>query len=265
MHQLFFRELKAHFSAWLIWSFAMAAFVTMMFSEFSAYYQNPEMAAILDAMPKALIDAFGMGGTNLTTLSGFVAVAFIYLLLIQSIYAVMLGSNIIAKEERDKTTEFLMVLPLSRRDILLGKSLAAMVLNTLLIGVLALSLFINALPYSRDPNYNAFVLKMFFILWLIASTFMCMGMACAGLLKSHKRSTLISVGIVITMYLLSIVSALSKTLDFLKHFTFFKYFESVDLLANAGLKSLPLLTLLTVTLFSLYLLFNGYPKRDLNI
>jgi ABC-2 type transport system permease protein len=64
------------------------------------------MLAMIEAMPPAVMDAVNMRAFNLTTLSGFYGLMFIYFGLMGAIAAAMWGSDIISKEERDKTVEF---------------------------------------------------------------------------------------------------------------------------------------------------------------
>ena len=59
-----------------------------------------------------------------------------------TIHAAMLGATIIAKEERDKTAEFLFVKPVSRSKIISFKLLVALVNIVILTIVAAISLFI---------------------------------------------------------------------------------------------------------------------------
>jgi ABC-2 type transport system permease protein len=94
------------------------------FSKFSAYYGNPEMLAILDSMPPALLDAMTMRAFNLTTVTGFFGVMFVYFALMLSIAAAMWGSDVISKEERDKTVEFALTLPVTRGRVVLAKTAA---------------------------------------------------------------------------------------------------------------------------------------------
>ena len=51
------RELRANFKSLLIWSGIALLFVTVGFSKFSAYEGNPELLAILDNLPPALVEA----------------------------------------------------------------------------------------------------------------------------------------------------------------------------------------------------------------
>jgi len=100
---IFVRELKANFRSLIIWSVIVILLVVEALTEFSAFVGNPDMLAVLDSMPQALLDAFTMQAFNLTTITGFFGVMFTYLALILSIAAAMWGSDIISKEERDKT------------------------------------------------------------------------------------------------------------------------------------------------------------------
>ena len=122
---IFLRELKANFRSLLIWSGIMFLFLTMGMSKFSAYEGNPEMLEILNSMPPALLAAFNMNAFNLTTVTGFFGVMFTFFALLVSISAVMWGSDIISKEERDKTVEFALTLPIPRRKLVTAKILAA--------------------------------------------------------------------------------------------------------------------------------------------
>ncbi len=59
---IFVRELKANLKSLLIWGVIVILFVMVGVSKFSAYYNNPEMLAILDAMPPAMLAAFNLRG-----------------------------------------------------------------------------------------------------------------------------------------------------------------------------------------------------------
>jgi ABC-2 type transport system permease protein len=124
---IFLRELKANFKSLLIWGGIMILFISMAMAKFSAYEGNPELLEILDSMPPALLAAFQMNAFNLTTVTGFFGVCFTYFALLSSVFAVMLGSDIISKEERDKTVEFSLTLPIPRRKLITSKILAAVV------------------------------------------------------------------------------------------------------------------------------------------
>ncbi|MGE5225083.1 MAG: ABC transporter permease subunit, partial [Omnitrophica WOR_2 bacterium] len=103
---IFFRELKANLKSLIIWSVIIFLLIMIAVAKFSAFASDPQMLKILDSLPPAMLDALNMRAFNLTTLSGFYGLMFIYFGLMGAIAAAMWGSDIISKEERDKTVEF---------------------------------------------------------------------------------------------------------------------------------------------------------------
>src|SRR5512137_1209006 len=130
---VFVRELRANLKSLLTWGVIIVLFIVIGSSKFSAYYNNPDLLAILDAMPPALLAAFDFQAFNLTTVSGFFGLMFTYYALILCAAAAMWGSDIITKEERDKTVEFSLTLPVKRSRLITAKIAAAMVNCILLL------------------------------------------------------------------------------------------------------------------------------------
>ncbi len=256
------RELRSNLKSLLIWSGSLIAVIVMMLSEFSAYYNNPEMAQIMESMPKALMDAFSMSNANLTTVSGFISITVIYVNLMLGIFAVLLGNSIIAKEERDKTAGFLMTMPITRTKILIGKIIAA-IINCLVVLVVVIgSLYLFTLKYNPDQDFYRF-------LWLITVTtgifeimFLSLGLFLASSVKRYKLSSGIGLGALFFLYVLSVLVALSEKIDFLKYVTPFKYYEASKLLQNYSIEGTYLiLSLIWVTAF-IALTFYIYNNRD---
>jgi hypothetical protein len=100
---IFFRELRANIKSLLIWAGIVILFNLVGVMKFSAYYNNPELLAIVDSFPPAMVSALSLNAFNLTTVTGFYGIMIVYFALILTIAAVMWGSDIIAKEERGKT------------------------------------------------------------------------------------------------------------------------------------------------------------------
>ncbi len=75
-------------------------------------------------MPDVVMDAMSRA-FNLTTVTGFYGLMFIYFGLMGAMAAAMWGNEIISKEERDKTVEFSLVLPVSRSRVITAKASAA--------------------------------------------------------------------------------------------------------------------------------------------
>ena len=149
---IFLRELKSNLRSLLIWGVIVILFVWIGISKFAGYEENPEILALLDGLPPAMLAAFNFDAFNLTTPTGFFGVMFTYFVLMVSISAAMWGSDIISKEERDKTVEFALTLPISRGKVVTAKLLAALINCIALLLVTWAASLISMMPYNLTAN-----------------------------------------------------------------------------------------------------------------
>ncbi len=262
---IFLRELKANFKSLIIWSVIVILFVVVGFSKFTAYEGNPEMLAILDAMPPAVISAMNLTAFNLTTVTGFYGIMFSYFGLMISIAAAMWGSDIISKEERDKTVEFALTLPVTRARLLTAKIAAALVNCIILLLVTWAVTLVGAAPYQKDKTFYTFVALASVALFVTQLIFLAVGIFLGAALKQYKRAGSLAVSVLLGSYFLSVIAGLSKDLDFLKYFSPFKYFNPVQILNESKINigfSLLSLAIITVLIAGAYV---TYQRRDLYI
>jgi ABC-2 type transport system permease protein len=249
----------------LIWGVIVVLFVTVGVSKFSAYYENPEMLAILDEMPPALLAAFSFQAFNLTTVSGFFGLMFTYFALLLSIAAAMWGSDIISKEERDKTVEFSLTLPVTRSRLVTAKTLAALVncIGLLLI-TLAASLA-SAAQYQPDSEFYQFLGLCMLALFIMQLTFLAIGIFLGCAMKQYKRASAAAVSLLLGTYFLSVISGLNKDLEFLKYLSPFKYFDAGVLLRESRIDVTFVGLSLAIILVSMGGAYLTYARRDLYI
>jgi beta-exotoxin I transport system permease protein len=262
---IFIRELKANLKSLLIWSVIIALLIFMAASKFSAFAGDPEMLKILDSLPPAMLDAFGMRAFNLTTLSGFYGIMFIYFGLMGAIASAMWGSDIISKEERDKTVEFSLVLPVSRSRVLTAKALAALV-NCLAFVLITWGVSLATVQqFHPDQAFNSYLALQMRAMFVIELIFLSLGLMLGCIMKQYKRSASTAVAIILATYFMSIVSGMQEKLDFLKWFTPFKYFDAADLFHAGSMNSTYLLISLAIIVVCVVLAYFGYNRRDLYI
>jgi ABC-2 type transport system permease protein len=262
---IFLRELKANVRSLIIWGAIVGLFVLVGFSKFSAYAENPEMLAVLDGMPPALLAAFNMNAFNLTTVEGFFGVMFSYFGLLLSIAAAMWGSDIISKEERDRTVEFALTLPVTRARVVTAKTLAALA-NC--VGLLLITWGVTLVAVARyepgDGFYRFLTLGMV-ALFLMELIFLALGVFLACAMRHYKRAGTVAVSVLLGTYFLSILSSLNENLTFLKWFTPFKYFDPGALLRESRIDPSFVLISLGVVAACLVAGYLSYQKRDLYI
>jgi ABC-2 type transport system permease protein len=262
---IFVRELRANLKSLIIWSVIMVLLVMVGASKFSAFAGNPDMLAMLDSMPQGMIDALSMRAFNLTTLTGFFGIMFIYFGLLGGIAAAMWGSDIISKEERDKTVEFSLVLPVSRSRVITGKALAALV-NCIAFVLITWAISLAAAQsYTPEADfYNLLRLEML-AMFMIELIFLAVGLLLGCALKQYKRASSVAVAIILITYFMSVMSGMQENLDFLRFFTPFRYYNAGVFFRSGSLDGLYLgLTagIVGLCLLGAYLIYN---RRDLYI
>jgi ABC-2 type transport system permease protein len=240
--------------------------ITAGMSKFSALSAGDQkLNQLVAGMPKAMQIFFGGGGFDLTKAIGYCGVIYSYLLLMAAIYAVSLGAGTIAKEERDRTTEFLMVKPLSRRRVIFEKSLAVLV-NTIIYNLCNLFVTIgvlNVLDKGEDVTGRITVLMLG--MFLVQLIFISLGSALAGVYKDAKRTGSIAMSVLLGTYFISIAMGLTDRLNFLRVLTPFAYFDTANTLNGGSLSGG--YVALSIILFALLtsVTFISYQKRDLKI
>ena len=262
---IFLRELKANLKSLLIWSAIIILLIFMAGAKYSAFAGDPELLKMLDSMPPALLDALSMRAFNLTTISGFYGVMFIYFALMAAIAAAMWGSDSISKEERDKTVEFSLVLPVSRSRVVTAKGLAALVNCIVFVLITWVVSLVAVQSYNPDQAFYSFLALEMQGMFVIELIFLAIGLLLGCAMKQYKRSGSTAIAIILTAYFLSIVVSMQANLDFLKYFTPFKYFDASQLLSSGKMDVTYLLlsaVIIVVCVGAAYWLYN---KRDLYI
>jgi ABC-2 type transport system permease protein len=234
-------------------------------AEFSVYEGNPEMLEILDSMPPALLDAFNMNAFNLTTVTGFFGVMSTFFALMVSVSAVMWGSDIISKEERDKTVEFALTLPIPRRRLITAKILAALVNCIGLLLITWGASLVSVAQYQPDSEFYSFLSLLMLALFILQMIFLTVGVFLGCAMKRYKQSSSVAVSILLGTYFLSIISGLSEDLEFLKYFSPFKYFDPGMLLRESRLDITFVWISAGIIVVSLVARYATYAKRDLYI
>ena len=262
---IFVRELKANLKSLLIWGGIVILFVSLAMAKFSAYEGNPDMLAILNDLPPALLSAFNMQAFNLTTITGFFGVMFTYFALLLSIAAAMWGSDIISKEERDKTVEFSLTLPVTRSRLVTAKTLAALVNCVGLLLITWGASLVRATQYHPDTKFYDFLALCMLAIFIMQLTFLAIGIFLGCAMKQYKRAGSVAVSLLLGTYFLSIISGLNENLNFLKYFTPFRYFDAGMMLHESRIDITFVWLSVAIILVSMVGAYLTYARRDLYI
>lgn len=263
---IFIREMKAHRKSLIAWSIGMLFMIIAGMGKYSAYTGSGQSITDLMAkVPKTLKAILGFGNFDVTKASGFYGMLFLYLLIMVTIHASMLGANIISKEERDKTTEFLMVKPASRTRIITSKLLAALA-NILILNIVTLVFSIAIVSkYSNGEAIAGGILITMIGMFILQLLFLFIGTGIAAISKNPKISASVATTVLMVTFILSILIDMNSKLEGLKFITPFKYFSAESMMYGGGLE--PVFVILSFVLIALlvYVTYVFYKKRDLKV
>jgi ABC-2 type transport system permease protein len=262
---LWVREMKAHRKQLIIWCVSMFVGVLAGMSKFTAYSDSSSSSRLLNDLPRSLRALFGMGDFNVSKMSGFFAMLFLYIELAAAVHAVLLGCGLIAKEERDKTAEFLLAKPISR-GAAVGAKLLAGFANLLIFNAAVLVSCLALVPsFAKEEDITGEIAAFLGSMLIVQMIFLSLGAFFAGAIRNPKISTSLSSGAMLLAFVIDEVTNLTDRLDALNVLSPFKYFSYARIVQGKGLEVLPtvLSLLLIAALLSLTWLF--YRRRDLRL
>jgi len=261
---IFLKELNSHRKSLLFWCIGVFLMVLSGMNKYANLYSSQQsMNDVMKDMPKSLQVVMGAGSLDLSKASGYYGMLFIYLLLMATIHAAMLGAGIIAKEERDKTAEFLFVKPVSRTKVITAKLLAAL-FNLIVFNLVTLtSSIVLMAKYSKGENVNRDIIIMMAGMFILQLLFMVMGSAISSVKRKSKKAASLSAGVLLLTFILSVAIDLNERLKNLKYLSPFKYFEAKNVMYGGGLD--PLFVVISLFFIAAFtsVTYIFYKKRDL--
>lgn len=260
---VFLAELRMLRKSTIIWSVVMALFMYVSMVKYGTIAKDAVASQqLIDAFPDTMKAVFGMTGLDLTTVSGYVGVCFIFVAILLALHGGLLGAQLIAREETDHTSEFLYVRPRSRAAILLAKLCTGVTVLSIVWSATVLGSYGSIASYaSMKGFYPDFWLLMAAAL-IIHWTCFALGFAAAALTRNGER--LVAYAVTLS-YALYVFANLLPTLDIVHYLSIFSYFDAADILAAHALKLHYVIVCIIVSAVSLGIAFAAYHRRDLRI
>ncbi len=259
------RELKVNFKGFLIWSGVTILMFLVVFLIYPSIISGPAADSINEMMkmfPPELLKSFNMDLASIDSAYGWLkSEGFVFILLIIGCYAGITGSNILLKEESDKTIEYLGVMPIKRTSIVLQKSLAGIVY---IIGITAAVGIFNfiGLDLSGDFDKTQYIfLSLTPLLSCIPVFFVCMFLSTFA--HKTKKMLGISLGLVILGYVFNALSSLSESTEYLKYFSVFTLADIRNVIINVSVD--PSMIFISLLIDAAFLCFTiiRYNKKEL--
>ena len=256
-HEL--RQGKISFLIWTVSIGFLLAICIFLFPEMKGQMDN--VSDVFSSMG-SFSAAFGMDQLNFGTLIGFYAVECGNILgLGGAFYAALSAAGMLSKEEKEKTAEFLLTHPVSRKRVLTEKLIA------LLIQITAINLIFYALSVGsiaavgeEIPWKEISLLHLAYYLLQLELAGICFGIS-AFLRKGSAGAGL---GIATMMYFLNLIANIADVASFLKYITPFGYCEGADIISNGSLDITLVAIGAVIGIGGIIIAYLKYTKKDIH-
>lgn len=262
---MFIREMKVNAKSFFIWASILIGLFVVVFLVYPSIISSENVQMIdemMEMFPIEVLKAFNMDISSIDSAFGWLKTeGFVFVLLVTGCYAGILGSNIILKEESDKTIEYLHSLPITRTQIVVQKMLAGVAYIVLMVTVVGVANYIG-LELSGDFDRKQYVLLSITpIFSSIVIYFICMFLS--TFTHKTKRMLGISLGIVFASYFLQILSEMSDVTKFLKYFSAFTLADVRNVIMDVTLH--PVCVLISILLAAVFfgLTLYRYCRKEL--
>lgn len=255
-------ELRQSKTSFFIWTAAIGFLLA------TCIFLFPEMKGQMDGISDmfasmgSFTEAFGMDRLNYGTLIGFYAVECGNVLgLGGAFYASLCAVGILSKEEKDKTAEFLLTHPVSRKKIITEKLIAVLIRITAMnIIIYALAVGSIAAVGEAIPLKEISLLHLAYYLLQLELAGICFGISAF----LSKGSVGVGLGIAAMMYFLNLIANIADVAEFLKYITPFGYCEGADIVSNGSLDSTLVAVGIVLGIGGIIAAYMKYTKKDIH-
>lgn len=258
------RELKINFKSFIIWISILIGLFLFVYLLYPSIISNGNLGQIDEMMklfPEEVLKSFNLDIAIMDSAFGWIkSEGWIFVLLLMGVYSSLLGGTILLKEESDKTIEYLGCLPVSRKQIVLSKTLCGYI-YIFIMNIIFFIFNLIALKLSGDFDIKVFILLS--ITPLLSSTVLySLSLFISTFMRKTKKITAICLGITFASYLLNIFSTISTQVDFLKYLSVFTLCDIRNVILNEKINILMLIITIILNLVFVKLSEYKYQRKE---
>lgn len=260
---VFLHECRAYRKTTLIWTLSLVGMMVLFMSMFPTIAKDIEdYKKVLDGFPDAMKQALGLQVDTFGSVLGFYSYVFVYISLCGAIQAMNFGTAIVSKEVREKTADFLLTKPITRKTILTAKILAAFtsILFTSIVYLVASWLMVAAVA-TDEYSTKAFLL-ISISLFLLQVIFLAIGIFLSVYLPKIKSVLSVSLGTVFAFFIIGMLSSSGD--EFKRYLSPFKYFDSYYMIEHTRYEGAFLIVGLGIVAAAIIASYIYYTKKDIH-
>lgn len=263
--QVLWHEIRSRRKHLVIWTVGVSVYMLASFGKYNAIAGDTQaIVPLLNAFPKTIQAVFGMSGLDMTTITGYYGVVYLYLLLLLAIHAGMAGADVVIDDERDHTSEFIYTRPISRLNLLTQKFLAGLVVVSIIWAVAAVSSYLAMAYFARPETFSrelwVFLCGAALVQWVCYA----LGVMAAGLRGSARFAMRIIAAFVFVSYLLYTYAKFTGDTPWASYVSIFSWFDAAELLRTMQLPLGATMSSLIGGLIAVGLGYVAYLRRDIS-
>lgn len=258
---LFLHEIKRNRLSLIIWTSVISFMLAV------CVFIYPEMASQMNEMSEMFSDmgsfssAFGMDELNFGEFMGYFGVECGNNLgLGGALFAAILGIGALAKEEKDRTAELLLTLPISRSKVITQKLLSVFTQVFILNFSVAVISTLSALIIGEKLDAKPFFLILF-ASFLMQIEISAITFGISAFLR--KGSFAIGLGISLMFYFMNILANLTEETEFLKYITPYGYSDASGIINDEKLNVGYICVGFAFAVIAVALGYYKYNKKDI--
>jgi ABC-2 type transport system permease protein len=261
---IFLFELKSNLKSTVIWIGVMCLIAWGFMTIFPTFLADAAgMIELFKHYPPELLKGLGFSPDQFFTVLGFYSFVLIYIELIVSMQAMVLGLGTSGREIRTRTSDFLLTKPVKRWEVL-GAKVAA-----ILVILVVTNIFLNIVSFisisqvaPASFSYTALFMVNLSTL-LLQLVFAAIGILLGVTFRKLRSVAPVSLSIVFGFFIVNMLKGIFND-AWIRYFSPFQFFDKYTVIASKSLESGFLLYTFAVITGLILFSFIYYSKKDIH-
>lgn len=263
--QVFKWEMKRNFKSFVIWSAFIIAIQFMYSALFPSFAgEGGLFSSKMQLLPKAFLKIFGVEKIDFSDILHFFAMqGQIWIFLFATFYLTKLSSSMFVKEEHDKTAEFVLSRPISRKKYVLEKFLSVSLYLIFYDSVITFSLLGMFNKYKVKPFDMSLFWQIAFSFWAVHIFMTAVGVVFSLITRKRNIADTGSLFVLGFFYVLSLISRVYEKYEYIKNFTPFGIFDPAMLIKGKNFNVTAFVVIILIYITTLFFGVYYYERKDI--
>jgi ABC-type transport system involved in multi-copper enzyme maturation permease subunit len=243
---------------WIAGTAAMGAYVVGVYDSIG---NLEELRKLYEGYPESIRNL--VGDVDISTLNGWLQVELLsWVPLILAIYAGIFAASHISRETEQRTIDFVLGLPVSRREFLISRiAVGAANMATICLAIFVL-LMIEVPLVGHDPSPGRYALALSNA-FLVGAALFAAYVLIASFTDDQGRVTGITLGVTLLLYVAKGALQAANAPDVILWLTPFEHYHAAEAMAGRAVPLLPLIILPLIAVFEAAAAIYWFSRRDI--